>query len=98
MLSFLIDKSLCILGYANFVFYGATDAAIDGTWVCEGTGQVLVTATGPGTGGPLFHSSQPDSTSSENCAVGYHLYDFLIADYDCNYSSYFLCEKPRKAV
>ena len=76
------------------VYYGATDAANEGTWVCEGTGQILATTTGPGTGGPLFHSSQPDLDGNEDCAVGFHLYDFLIADYLCSYTRNFLCEKP----
>ena len=51
----------------EYVYYGVTDAANEGTWVCEGTGQTIATATGPGTGGPLFHSSQPNDWSGEDC-------------------------------
>ena len=76
-----------------FVLYGVTDAANEGTWVCEGTGQTIATATGPGTGGPLFHSSQPDG--DQDCGFGRGAKDFLLGDLSCTHSShYFLCEKP----
>ena len=78
----------------EMVYYGVTDAANTGTWVCEGTGQTIATATGPGTGGPLFHSSQPNDWSGEDCGYGSPPSTFLLADTDCTSSRYFLCEKP----
>ena len=76
-------------------YYGVTDAAIEGTWVCEGTGQTIATATGPGTGGPLFHSAQPDSYGGDqDCAAVGKAIDFLFADVLCTTRRYFLCKKP----
>ena len=76
------------------VYYGVTDAANEGTWVCEGTGQTLATATGPGTGGPLFYRSQPDSNGDEDCGYGRPRNKFFLGDANCAHSYYFLCEKP----
>ena len=77
------------------VYYGVTDAANEGTWVCEGTGQTVATATGPGTCGPMFHSSQPDSLGGDqDCAFGRPPTNFLISDVWCGILGYFLCEKP----
>ena len=63
--------------------------------MCDGTGQVLATATGPGTAGPLFDSSQPDNYGgNQHCASGRRDQNFLIGDIACTDIHYYLCEKP----
>ena len=77
------------------VYYGVSDRNVEGTWICDGTGQVLATATGPGTAGPLFHSSQPDNQrGSQHCASGRRHHDFLIGDVSCTDIYHYVCEKP----
>ena len=84
-----------VLSGGESVFYGVTDTANEGTWVCEGTGKTLATATGPGTGGPLFYRGQPYSSRGDpDCACGWRGMDILIDDAGCSSSRYFLCEKP----
>ena len=87
---------LYVIGSADSVFYGVNDRANEGTWVCNGTGQTIATATGPGTGGPLFHSSQPYRPDGKDgdCINGRRPRDFLFADASCMSSKLFLCEKP----
>ena len=59
---------------------------------------LLATATGPGTGGPLFYCSQPDSNGDEDCGYGRPRNKFFLGDANCAHSYYFLCEKPWKEV
>ena len=71
------------------------DQVIEGTWVCDGTGATIATATGPGTGGPLFKSTQPNNHGGkEHCAVSHVVFDFLLGDISCEQPNYYLCEKP----
>ena len=77
------------------VYYGATNSALKGTWVCDGTGQTLASDTGAGTAGPLFHRSQPNNLDGvQHCTSGEKRTDFLIGDIDCTSARYYLCEKP----
>ena len=100
MLSFNVNTIILLaflyfLGHANYVFNGVSDTANEGTWVCAGTGQTIATATGPGTGGPLFHITQPNSyNGDQDCGAGKRVEDFFLTDEPCSESLYFLCEKP----
>ena len=77
------------------VYYGVSDTANEGTWVCEGTGQTIATATGPGTGGPLFFHREPNNHGgNQNCGCGKRHMDYLLDDAECFSSFHFLCEKP----
>ena len=73
-------------------YFGLTDHVKEGTWVCEGTGQVIITTTGPGTGGPMFHSTQPDGGNKVQCVLLWHG-DYL-GDIYCSTKIHFICEIP----
>ena len=99
MLSFSVNTNIYLaflyfLGSGGNVFTGVNDRANEGTWVCDGTGQTILTATGPGTGGPWFDSTQPSYGGNEDCAFGYRTSHYTLHDVRCADSNYFLCEKP----
>ena len=96
LLSFPLIKFLYFLEFFKDerFMYGVDDRVNEGTWVCEGTGQIIATATGPGTGGPLFQNTQPDNLGGQDCAFGKRQFeDFLLRDASCTLSGYYLCEK-----
>ena len=75
-----------------YVFHGLTDQASEGTWVCDGTGEIIARA---GLVNPLFVSGQPDNYGGiEHCAVSWRSGDFLLGDARCGAQYYYLCEKP----
>ena len=92
-LSNLQSSDSLFSGATERVYYGVSDQVNEGTWVCDGTGETIATATGPGTAGPLFYHSQP-SDVAEDCAVGAPNFDFLLSDFRCTRLLRYLCEKP----
>ena len=78
----------------QYVAYGITDLAEQGTWVCEGTGKTVVTALGPGEGVPLFDITQPDQIGGAHCTIGRGHKDFYLHDLYCTNPTYFICEQP----
>ena len=77
---------------ADLYFLGLTDHVTEGKWVCEGTGQVIITTTGQGTGGPMFHSTEPKSGNAQRCVDLCHV-DYL-CNTRCSNMRYFICEIP----
>ena len=67
----------------------------EGTWICNATGQVIVTTTGPGTGGYLFHRNKPNGGLNANYAAFNTLLDYQLSDM-MNKSMNYMCEKAPK--
>ena len=81
--------------FAGRVHYGVTDKAIEGTWVCDGTGQTIAKVSGPQDGSLLFADRQPDNTlGMEHFGYGRPFNDFLIDDSTGLEPYSYLCEKP----